>query len=210
MTGQAHHGPDKRKSPVTVVKLGGSLAPRIAEIIPALRSARRPLLIVPGGGTFAHAVRQSGACTDADAAHWMACAAMDQYGWTLATQGIRTTTRIARPRRPCILLPYCALRRLDPLPHSWDITSDTIAAWVAGRLGGDLLVLKSVDGIESGGKLLARIDRPLQTDVVDPGFVPYVLEHRVRTFILNGTDTARICQWLRGEQVRGTGVGTTF
>jgi hypothetical protein len=210
MTGQAHHGPDKRKSPVTVVKLGGSLASRIAEIIPALRSARRPLLIVPGGGAFADVVRQSGASTDADAAHWMACAAMDQYGWILAAQGIESTMRIARPGRPCVLLPYCALRRYDPLPHSWDITSDTIAAWVAGRLGGDLLVLKSVDGIEAGGKLLERIDRPLQTDVVDPCFVPYVLEHRIRTFILNGTDTAQICRWLRGERVRGTGIGTTF
>ncbi len=205
---QAQHGKNIKKSPVTVVKLGGSLAPHAGEIIPALRSASRPLLIVPGGGAFADAVRQSGA--DEVAAHWMACAAMDQYGWTLAARGIGTTTRIARPRFPCILLPYCALRRYDPLPHSWDVTSDTIAAWVAGKLGGDLLVLKSVDGIETAGKLLTRIEKPVATDVVDPCFIPYVLEHRIRTFILNGTDTTGICRWLRGGQVRGTGIGTTF
>ncbi len=156
---QAQHGKNIKKSPVTVVKLGGSLAPHAGEIIPALRSASRPLLIVPGGGAFADAVRQSGA--DEVAAHWMACAAMDQYGWTLAARGIGTTTRIARPRFPCILLPYCALRRYDPLPHSWDVTSDTIAAWVAGKLGGDLLVLKSVDGLETAGKLLTSIEKPV-------------------------------------------------
>ena len=210
MTVQARHGKNETTSPVTVVKLSGSLAPHIREIIPALKSARCPLLIVPGGGIFADAVRQSGAATDADAAHWMACAAMDQYGWTLAAQGIRTTTRIARPRDTCVLLSYCVLRRYDPLPHSWDITSDTIAAWVAGMLGGDLLVLKSADGIGADGKLLSRIEQPVQTEIVDPCFLPYVLEHRIRTFILNGTDTSRISRWLSGEEVCGTGIGTTF
>jgi len=210
MTVQAQHGKDDKKSPVTVVKLGGSLAPYIGEIIPALQSAHRPLLIVPGGGIFADAVRQSGAATNADAAHWMACAAMDQYGWILATQGIETTTKIACPRDTSVLLPYCALRRYDPLPHSWDITSDTIAAWVAGRLGGDLLVLKSVDGIKVTGKPLTHVKKTVATDVVDPCFIPYVLEHRIRVFILNGTDTARLCRWLRGERVRGTNIGTTF
>jgi hypothetical protein len=208
MTGQVHQKSDGKKDPVTVVKLGGSLAPHIAEIIPILRSAHRPLLIVPGGGVFADAVRQSG--VDADAAHWMACAAMDQYGWTLAAQGMGTTTKIARPGQPCVLLPYCALRRYDPLPHSWDVTSDTIAAWVAARLGGDLLVLKSADGIETAGRLLARVEKPVATDVVDPCFIPFVLEHRIKAFIINGTDTARIRRWLRGALVRGTGIGTTF
>lgn len=195
-------------TPVTVVKVGGSLASRGAEIMPVLGSAHRPLLIVPGGGAFADLVRQSGA--DGDAAHWMACAAMDQYGWLLAAQGIQTTTRIARPKSPRILLPYCALRRYDPLPHSWDVTSDTIAAWIAGRLGGDLLLLKSVDGITGAGKLMAQVETPVATDVVDPLFIPYVLEHRIRTFMLNGTDPARVKRWLCGEQVRGTGIGTTF
>ncbi|MFA5237120.1 MAG: uridylate kinase, partial [Methanoregula sp.] len=128
----------------------------------------------------------------------------------LSAQGVETTTRIARPRVTCVLLPYCALRRYDPLPHSWDVTSDTISAWIAGRLGADLLVLKSVDGIEIAGKLVARIEKPEPTDVVDPCFIPYILEHQIWTFIINGSDTARLGRWLRGEQVRGTGIGTTF
>ena len=171
MRSQIRQKRGSRDVPVTVVKLGGSLAHCCEKIIPVLLAARHPLLIVPGGGAFADAVRQSGA--DGDAAHWMACAAMDQYGLMLAAQGIETTTQIARPKSPRLLLPYCALRRHDPLPHSWDVTSDTIAAWVAGRLGGDLLVLKSVDGVTRAGKLVPRIERPMETDVVDPLFTPY-------------------------------------
>ncbi|ABS55012.1 aspartate/glutamate/uridylate kinase [Methanoregula boonei 6A8] len=208
MRSQVTHGGEEGSAHLTVVKLGGSLARHAREIIPVIRAARRPLLIVPGGGVFADAVRQSEA--DSDTAHWMACAAMDQYGWMLAAQGIKTTSRLACPAGPRILLPYCTMRRHDPLPHSWDVTSDTIAAWVAGRLGGDLLVLKSVDGITDEGKLVPRINKPRVTDVVDPQCIPYVLEHRIRTFILNGTDPARIERWLRGVKVPGTCIGTTF
>jgi len=193
-----------------VVKVGGSLASQIPAIVPVLRDSPRPLLIVPGGGVFADAVRSSASAADADAAHWMACAAMDQYGWTIAAEGLRINSRITAPKTTAVLLPYCALRRHDPLPHSWDVTSDTIAAWVAKTTGCDLLVLKSVDGIESDGKIASRIDRAVATGTVDPCFLPFVLEHRVRTFVMNGTDPHKIARWLEGKPVRGTGIGTTF
>ena len=198
------------RTPFTVVKLGGSLVSHCHEIITVLQSTNRPLLIVPGGGAFADMVRQLDTATDTDTAHWMACAAMDQYGWVLAAQGMKTTSRLACPGSPRILLPYCALRRYDPLPHSWDITSDTIAAWVAHRLGGDLLVLKSVDGITHEGNIVSLIEKTVPTDVVDPSFIPYVLHHRIKTCVLNGTETARISRWFEGHAVCGTVIGTTF
>ncbi len=203
-------GQHKGKKPFTVVKLGGSLAPHCPEIIRVLQSADRPLLVVPGGGIFADVVRRLDPTVSADMAHWMACAAMDQYGWMLASQGMKTTSRLERPKKSRILLPYCSLRRYDPLPHSWDVTSDTIAAWVAGQLGGDLLMLKSVDGITTEGELVTRIEKNVTTDVLDPCFVPYVLRHRIRTVILNGTKPAGINSWLEGKSVRGTVIGTTF
>jgi aspartokinase-like uncharacterized kinase len=33
------------------------------------------------------------------------------------------------------------LRRADPLPHSWEVTSDSLAAWIARALGASRLVL---------------------------------------------------------------------
>jgi 5-(aminomethyl)-3-furanmethanol phosphate kinase len=199
-----------KKTGGLVVKVGGSLAPHIPAIVPVLQDSPRPLLIVPGGGLFADAVRSSACANDADAAHWMACAAMDQYGWLIAAEGLGTTTRIAVPKTTTVLLLYGALRRRDPLPHSWDVTSDTIAAWVAKTAGCDLLVLKSVDGIESGGELLPCIDRAVITDTVDPCFIPFVLRHRIRTFVMNGSDAGRLAGWLEGKTVPGTRLGTTF
>ncbi|WP_292371097.1 uridylate kinase [Methanoregula sp. UBA64] len=199
-----------KKTGGLVVKVGGSLAPHIPAIVPVLQDSPRPLLVVPGGGLFADAVRTSACANNADAAHWMACAAMDQYGWLIAANGLVTTTQIAVPETTTVLLPYCALRRHDPLPHSWDVTSDTIAAWVAKTAGCDLLVLKSVDGIETGGNVAPCIDRAIATDTVDPCFIPFVLNHRIRTFVMNGSDAGRLAGWLEGKTVPGTRLGTTF
>ncbi len=44
-------------------------------------------------------------------------------------------------RRLPVLAPYRWLRARDPLPHSWDVTSDSIAAWVAAELEARRLVL---------------------------------------------------------------------
>ena len=199
-------------SPPIVVKMGGSLLSHVSRIVPVLCASPNPLLVIPGGGGFADIVRQSE--VNNDAAHWMAVAAMDQYGWVLASHGMATTRRLMIPTKTCVLLPYCVMRRLDPLPHTWDVTSDTIAAWIAGILGAELLVLKSVDGITENGILQTGITEPVESDVVDPGFIPYVIDNRIRVTILNGTRPELIKKYLRGVQVQGTtigtGAGTTF
>jgi len=112
-------------------------------------------LIIPGGGIFADAVRNLP--VDDDSAHWMAIAAMDQYGWFIASQEIGVSDRLQEPDRPVVFLPYHCMRQHDPLPHSWDITSDSVAAWVADFLGLDLLLVKSVNGITQEGILLEQI-----------------------------------------------------
>jgi 5-(aminomethyl)-3-furanmethanol phosphate kinase len=203
----SHHSSAPARSPL-VVKLGGSLYPRVPAIVPVLRAAERPLLIVPGGGPFANTVREIHA--DDDTAHWMAIAAMEQYGWHVASHGLPTTGTLAVPDRPTVLLPYRCMRDLDPLPHSWDVTSDTIAAWVAGILGLDLLILKSVNGISTGDTLLETVTAPLETDVVDPSFLPFVLGKKIKTSIINGSDMDCIRQFLAGHAVPGTKTGTTF
>ena len=40
-----------------------------------------------------------------------------------------------------VLLPAGLLAERDPLPASWGVTSDSIAAWVAGTAGAERLVL---------------------------------------------------------------------
>lgn len=195
-------------APPIIVKLGGSLQAHVPELVRIFLAYGRPLLIVPGGGIFADTVRKL--TVGHDSAHWMAIAAMDQYGWFIASHGIEVTDRIEEPDRPLVLLPYCGVREHDPLPHGWDITSDSIAAWIAGYLGYDLLLLKPVEGITQAGKLLEQVSAPVETDVVDPFFIPFVLERKVRTTILDGSCPDRLEKFLRGEAVSGTRIGTTF
>jgi aspartokinase-like uncharacterized kinase len=191
-----------------VVKLGGSLHHQIPDIIPLLCKSERPLLVVPGGGLFADAVRQER--VDDDAAHWMAISAMEQYAWFIASRGMRTTDILAVPETTAIFLPYISMRLHDPLPHSWDVTSDSIAAWIAAELGIELLVLKSVDGISLKGIHQEQVTIPIKNDVVDPFFIPFVLNHRIKTTIINGKSGECIEKILNGEPVLCTKIGTTF
>jgi aspartokinase-like uncharacterized kinase len=145
-----------------VVKLGGGLLKqngafeRVTEAL-ATSGAGRPLLVVPGGGPFVDAVREQ--CRhlhiDDDTAHWMAILGMDQYAHVLAgcirraalvERELDIPVALAAGRIP-VLAPYHWLRAADPLPHSWDVTSDSIAAWLAGDVGAArLILLKPIAG----------------------------------------------------------------
>jgi len=131
----------------TVVKLGGAV---LAEgSVMALAGIPRDgrTLIVPGGGPFADAVRAVDARLGLgdDAAHWAAILAMDQYAYALAAlvHGARIVRAPseAGPGDLAVLAPYDWLHVADPLPHSWDVTSDSIAAWVAVAVGAARLLL---------------------------------------------------------------------
>jgi len=149
----------------TVVKLGGSLErqgllPPLLQVLANVARDGHGPLVVPGGGRFADAVREACAHADPgpDAAHWAAVHAMDQLahllvGWTeggaLVGSAGDAQAAAAAGRLP-ILAPFAWLRREDPLPHSWDVTGDSIAAWIARRLGaGRLVLVKSAPGLGS-------------------------------------------------------------
>ncbi len=191
-----------------VMKIGGSLIDQVPGISRALLSSPGPALIIPGGGPFANLVRTLN--VPDEESHWMAVLGMEQYGWYISSFGISTSPVLQVPGRPTVLLPYALLQNEDPLPHRWDITSDTIAAWVAYRLRLDLVVLKSVDGIMKGNSPIQQVTTPMSCEEVDLGFIRFVLDHGVRTLIMNGRTIERVQALLRGELVEGTRIGTTF
>lgn len=192
-----------------VIKLGGSLITSVPELVQVFRAhAHAPLLIVPGGGPFADLVRTFS--PPDEEAHWMAVAAMEQFGWYIASHGLHKTDILQIPSSPHVFLPYRVLREYDPLPHSWEVTSDTIAAWIAHTMGADLLLLKSVDGLYRNGILMEHVGGSFSCREVDPSFLPYVCSNRLRCTILNGGISGRLDSYLRGEPVRSTRVETTF
>ncbi len=149
----------------TVLKIGGGLlgqAGAFDRMTDAVANAARGqrVLVVPGGGPFADAVRQMfrRIKISEDAAHWMAILGMDQYAFALAARipgaGLVERAGEIAPSleagRIPVLAPFRWLREEDPLPHSWDATSDSIAAWIAGALGARRLVLLKPATRDSG------------------------------------------------------------
>jgi aspartokinase-like uncharacterized kinase len=144
----------------------------LSEISEASRSV--PLLVVPGGGPFADAVREVDDLLSLpdEATHWMAVLAMDQYAHLIASR-LPTGKLVVRSKEiettldeRCIpvLAPYRWMREADPLPHSWDVTSDSISAWVAAQVGAGRLVLVKPPGASGPG-------------IVDPCFATVLPSH---------------------------------
>lgn len=192
-----------------IAKLGGSLAdsPYLPAWLDALaeHGAGR-VVLVPGGGPFADAVRgmQARRRFDDASAHAMALLAMQQYGWmlrglcpqlVLESDVERLRERLAEGA--CVVwLPD--LRQLDAagVPASWDITSDSLAAWLAGRIGaGDLLMIKSVAVAAD-----ATLDTLQAQGVVDPAFAGYCRAGACRLHWLTPPDSGRLAGLLRGGQ----------
>lgn len=185
-----------------MVKLGGSLTNKIPEIVAILRDSGQDLLIVPGGGAAADAIRAKN--LDDDAAHWLAIDAMEETGHLIESCGVPGTNVLQLPQGMEVLFPASLLRRYDPLPHSWDVTSDTIAAWVTKSIGCDLVILKSVDGIRQGGVVMRRLQQPVECDEVDPCFLPYIFKNGIHAEIINAKDPHVLRKYIEGTIPAGT------
>jgi 5-(aminomethyl)-3-furanmethanol phosphate kinase len=143
---------------LTVVKLGGSFAfsSDLPGWLAAIAGSAGDIVLVPGGGPFADAVRsaQPRMGFDDDAAHHMALLGMDQYGRALAALNERFTpaASIAGIRRALragnvpVWSPTEMVLKRNDIPRSWEVTSDGLAAWLARRIGARrLLLIKHVD-----------------------------------------------------------------
>jgi aspartokinase-like uncharacterized kinase len=141
----------------------------------------RRLLVVPGGGPFADLVRKvyREFHLSEDAAHWMAVLAMEQYAHLIAERlsgGLVVTHRrqiesaLDGGRVP-VLAPLRWLQEDDPLPHSWTVTSDSIAAWVSDTIGAARLVLVKPPRA-AGSELVDAHFRFVISNQVTPVIVP--------------------------------------
>jgi 5-(aminomethyl)-3-furanmethanol phosphate kinase len=141
---------------LTIIKIGGGITwvpgalDRVCQTVGKL-SREWPLVIIPGGGPFADGVREFDRRMglSPDVAHWMAILAMDQYAHVLASR-IPDAVLVEEPGwiraalagvGPVVLAPYRWMRSADVLPHSWEVSSDSIAAFVAGALDARRLIL---------------------------------------------------------------------
>jgi aspartokinase-like uncharacterized kinase len=211
-----------------LIKVGGSLCNAAdlcaAAVAWAALAADYRLLWLPGGGPFADRVRAVDArfrLSDS-AAHWMAILAMDQYGYLLAdvvpgavlVRDLDAAADACAAGRPAILAPSTLLLREDPLPHSWQVTSDALAAWLAGYADiRRLVLLKAVAGVyrddpqTEAPSLLREVSKQALAScgVVDPYFTQ-VLPPHTECWIIDGRRPERLAELLRRGKTLGTRV----
>jgi dihydroneopterin aldolase len=180
-----------------VVKLGGSFAfsPRLLDWIDAIAACAGHAVIVPGGGPFADAVRAAQAPMGFDdrAAHRMGLLAMEQYGCAIGglherlslTDSLDAIRQELADHKVPVWLPTQMALADTGIPQSWDVTSDSLAAWLAGKIGAErLLLIKHVDAKEKA----VRAADLAAGDVVDKAFATFLVASGVPAFILGPED----------------------
>ncbi len=128
-----------------IIKLGGSLLTNHNVLLTLCNFFQYwegiGLCLVPGGGLYSREVKkhQKKSNLTETEAHWMAIKATEILGVLLSLM-IPKASLVDKPRMTPnghidIFLPFKYFIMHDPIPHSWDATSDSITAHVGEQLG---------------------------------------------------------------------------
>ncbi len=163
-----------------VIKLGGSLTQsgQMADCLQHIAlTSTHPTVIVPGGGDFANQVRfaQHHWHFDDEAAHHMAILAMQQMAILLHSLQrdfplVDQLSNLQQTRQTSIWFPELALLNQHAIPASWSVTSDSLAAWLAGKLNArELIVIKAATCSAA-----ASINEFVEQGLLDTAFSTFV------------------------------------
>ena len=210
-----------------VLKVGGSLAEKPATLKKLCKKLSKIgenhcITVVPGGGKFADTIREIDQqhSLPADAAHKMAILGMDQFGLLLAqiipnscvTYSLKDSRGLSKRKTVPIFLPSRLMFKERPLEASWDVTSDSITAYIASRLKANRAILvTNVDGIfesdpkrHSDAKLIQRLSAQELLEFthrtsVDKFLPKLLLKTHVDCYVVNGAYPERVADILLGK-----------
>lgn len=181
-----------------VFKLGGSLL-NSDWLLPCLDKIERnyvsqPAVIVPGGGIFADQVRdlQQQFRFDDQSAHHMAILAMQQMAvlikalkpYFVLADSIAAIRSTLNQKNLAIWSPGLAELDSAGIKPTWDITSDSLSAWLAASLQADALVLVKSVTITNNFNVL----KLAQEKVVDASFPEFTRQAAFKLSILHAQD----------------------
>jgi 5-(aminomethyl)-3-furanmethanol phosphate kinase len=221
-----------------LIKVGGSLAlhpeklrilcEKLSEV-----SKKHKLIVVPGGGEFADVVRSldkrfSLSC---GVSHRMAILGMDQYGLVLSDL-IRNSVVLSKLEeiehfldmdKVPVFLPSSLMFDLDPLENSWDVTSDSIAVYLADRLHVcKVLLATDVDGVYTDdpktnpeSRLIKNLSASIlleknQRTSVDKVLPELLLKTSIDCYVVNGLFPERVEAILEGQAAFYTLIKDSF
>ena len=181
-----------------VIKLGGSLDKSNA-LLRCLNTVEqryqgRAVVIVPGGGDFADQVRyaQKRWHFDDHTAHAMAILAMQQMA--LLFKGLKGNFAVAagldeiksqlNQQKIVIWSPDGVELHHAGVTSSWDVTSDSLAAWLAGALSARELVLVKSAVIDANLSITELVEK----GVLDKAFCHFTEQTAFKIKIINQQD----------------------
>jgi aspartokinase-like uncharacterized kinase len=169
-------------------------------------------LVINGGGDFANLIREYDREIDFsnDITHETAIDSMDiiakllndKFEFTEIAYDLKKKKKIANLNKIPILACSKILKDLDPFEHTWNVTSDSIAAYISNLLEAKLLIATNVDGIytrkpthhmsnfidEIDAKELLNFDETS----VDLILAELLLEFGSNCFVVNGNYPERV------------------
>ncbi len=171
-----------------VVKLGGSLlgSPELVHWLElVVKFGDGKVVIVPGGGLFANSVREAQKISNTNdaVAHELALLAMDQFGILLAgmVTGLATASselEIAErgwQHRGIVWLPSKMVLVDDSIPKNWEVTSDSLSAWLANKLGAEqLIIVKSKPLLTYLTEALTPLQSLIDDELIDLQFAAFI------------------------------------
>jgi aspartokinase-like uncharacterized kinase len=199
-----------------VVKIGGSLA--ADELLPCWLESLScfgggEVVIVPGGGPFVEQVRISQQVwrIDDSTVHVMALLGMEQFGFMMS--GIRNDLvpvecekdifRVLKKAGVPIWLPTFMVTHEEDIEHSWEVTSDSLAAWLARKIGANRLLL--VKSVKLGERKISA-EELSQQGIVDAAFPSYLRQGKFTTVIVQQEHYKVIPQMLNSGTTAGAQV----
>jgi aspartokinase-like uncharacterized kinase len=194
-----------------VVKIGGSLFPNYAiELARQLKNTDS--VIILGGGEFANLIRKydDEQSFSEEVNHWTAIDCMDiiaklvndKVESSKLAYSIEEINEIAGEGFTPIFVVSEFLKKEDPFECSWDVTSDSIAAYVSHLLNANLLIVTNVNGIytqepkEPGSTFISKIDAKtlltFQESSIDVMLPSLLLEFGTNCYVVNGKCPERV------------------
>jgi aspartokinase-like uncharacterized kinase len=217
-----------------LIKIGGSLFPEkaielceaIITLNDSLKSPKK-IVFICGGGMFANKIRnynQDLHFSDT-ANHKSAILCMDIIGTLLVDkvkglESVKSTDMIdliLKQGKLPLLNPSSIIESHDVLEHSWGVTSDSIAMYIADLLKAKLLIATDVDGIythdpcQDGAKLIKFISAKKLLNFgetsVDEFLPELLLRYKSNCYVVNGKYPERVISIIEGKSSKYTLIG---
>jgi aspartokinase-like uncharacterized kinase len=141
----------------------------------------------------------------------------DKVDGAVAVYSLEDAKKVIDKGKLPILLPSKLLEYLDPLEHSWKVTSDSISVYIAWLLKTKILIVTNVDGIYDsdpsldGAKLIKNISaKKLLTfgeTSVDENLPELLLKYKLDCYVVNGKYPKRAISIIEGKSSKHTFIG---